>query len=282
MTLPLDRLMRWMQAVVTHPGGVAAGADSADARAELPGGARAIGAVVEPSATLEPDERLSVYANMYFARLIEVLEDDFPATRHALGEERFDELARAYCVARPSRHYSLNMLGAGLAAFVRDELADVEHRDFLVELIELERTIDEVFDAPRSGTLALDDVLRVPSEHAAGARFETIPALRLLEYRYPVNAFVRAVRRDEDPAIPAQERPIRLVVWRRDGTVWRSEQSIAKHAVLKALHAGATLGEALERAAETPGADAAELANVGAWFQEWTGEGMFRSLVLPE
>lgn len=69
----LDRIERWMQAVVMHPGGAAQGLATVKARAYLPQAARDLESVVTRSKQLSALARLGIYAEMYYLRLLEVL-----------------------------------------------------------------------------------------------------------------------------------------------------------------------------------------------------------------
>ena len=63
-----------MQAVVMHPEGAEAGLRARRAIALLPEAARDLESVVLPSKKLTSTERLEIYAHMYYARLVEVVE----------------------------------------------------------------------------------------------------------------------------------------------------------------------------------------------------------------
>ena len=65
-------------------------------------------------------ERLEVYANAYYARLLECLRDEFPALLHAVGEEVFDGLAFGYLQAYPSTSYTLSNLSRNFARFLEE------------------------------------------------------------------------------------------------------------------------------------------------------------------
>ena len=96
----LDALLRWFHAVITTPDGVGAGAESVAATAALPGAA--LDELVTAHGDRTASDRLSVYANAYFARLIECLGESFPVLQRALGDEAFAGLAADYLVAHPS------------------------------------------------------------------------------------------------------------------------------------------------------------------------------------
>ena len=63
-------------------------------------------------------ERLEIYANAYYARLLECMRHEYPIMAQAMGEELFDEFSVQYLHAYPSRSYTLNDLGADFAAFL--------------------------------------------------------------------------------------------------------------------------------------------------------------------
>jgi len=155
----LAALERYMQALLTHPDGPQRGAETEAARAAL---AVEIDDVFLPSKELTPAERVGVYADMYFVRLVDDLEDEIRGLTHLLGHERAHALFQEYVHAHPSRHYSLNQLGLHLEAFVRDEATDVEPRAFAVELARLERALQDVFDAPECASLGADAIASVP------------------------------------------------------------------------------------------------------------------------
>src|SRR6267154_235154 len=107
----VSRVQRWFQAVVTHPGGVEAGADSVEAQRliALPPGQ--IEKVITRSRALSAAERLAIYANAYHTRLLECLGEVYPMLKRTLGEEAFGCLAFGYLQDQPSRSYTLNELG---------------------------------------------------------------------------------------------------------------------------------------------------------------------------
>lgn len=270
----LDALQRWFLAAVTHPDGAAEGVRTV--RSVLP---RAIEDVCLPSERLAATERVGIYAGMYFLRLLEVLGEDFPALSAFLGPAASERLLRAYLARHPSGHPNLNQLGRELAGFLEHEAQDVVERSFVVELARLERSVQEVFDAPRATPLTTDALLAVPPGEWGALRLATAPALRLLAFTHPVNVWYQAWRETGTVGPAPARAPSWLALYRREWRVWRAPLSSEQHALLTALGRGATLAEALAELAERPGA---ELETVGRslsdWFREWSGSGFFVGL----
>jgi len=129
----------------------------------------------------------------------------------------------------------------------------------------------------------------------AAARLAPVPCLRLLRFRYPVNAFYSAARAAADAARaeqstdaggadlpfpdPAEEH---VALSRTDFVVRRHTLSPFESAVLAALLAGATVGEAIAGAAAASELPDGELATqLDAAFRRWTAAGFFLAATPP-
>lgn len=286
----LRTIQQWMQAVITHPGGVVAGFRSPDARQRIDVPPDEAERVVTRSRALDPIRRLEIYANAYYARLLECLREEFPAFVRAVGEEVFDGFAFGYLQSYPPRSYTLAALGADFPRYLRETRPQKEETapdwtDFLVDLATLERIYSEVFDGPGvEGERLLDesDLRSISPEDWPRCRLVLAECLRLAEFRFPVHEYATAVRRNEAAEIPAP-RPTWLAITRREFIVRRAPLTYPQYVLLAALSQGANVGEGLERAASVWEGEIEQLAaEVGAWFHEWAQIGHFRRIELPE
>jgi Putative DNA-binding domain len=310
---PLDVVQQWFQAVVTHPTGVAAGAASPAAQRLVRLDRGDLERLVRRSRRLTAEQRLEIYANAYYARLLECLRDTFPVLARVLGAEVFDSFGFDYLQRYPSRSYTLYRLAESFPRFLdetRPEQAPAAGAagaaspawpDFLIDLATLELAIAEVFDGPGAEgepLLAPADLLaRRSGGDFAATRLTPVPCLRLLRFRYPVNAFYSAARAmrsrqpvespeildaraetaaaDLPPPDPGEEH---VALSRTDYVVRRYPLTPFESVVLAALVAGATVGEAIERAAAASELPDDELAaQLDAAFRRWTAAGFFRA-----
>ena len=114
----LCELQSWMSWVITDPRGV-----EPALKGERPEVARQVEPLPrkleEISARSESDrcERLSVYAEGYFSRLLEVLEADYPLTHKAMGAQLFMECIAAYLKLYPSKTDNVGEVGEFLPEF---------------------------------------------------------------------------------------------------------------------------------------------------------------------
>ena len=294
----LDAVQRWMQAVITHPDGVEAGLQSEGAREHLDVPAESVEQVVGRSQSLTSVERLGIYAGAYYARLLECLGEEFPILKQTLGDEAFDGFAFAYLQSYPSRSYTLTKLGENFAKFLAETRPDPEEwngetagdavgpefPEFLVDLAMLEWTFAKVFDGPGvegQPLLDIEELQRIDPEVWPAARLETVPCLKLLTFRFPLNDYYSAIRRKETPP-PPDAAPTWLAVTRRDFVVRRHELTGRQFALLSALQTGESVGAAIERALQVPGDDLSAFAiQLRDWFQIWSAEGLFQRVVLP-
>jgi len=251
---PLDSLEKWFAAVVTHPVSVA------DGLAAAPLAASSLEQLIKPTDRMSALDRLEVYHHGYHARLVDCLVDDYPVVQHAMGEKAFAALARKYIAAHPSTVPNLNGFGRRFAAFVGD--------GFIADLARLEWAMVEVIHGRRSPPLSAASLGLIPPESWPELRLMPNGTLRFLELDYPANAYFQAVRDGKKPRKPKAQRSA-TAVYRLEARVWRMDFTPSMAAVLRALLAGAKLGEALE--ASDPGE-----ADVRMWFQEWVAGDFFR------
>ncbi len=271
----LATLERWMQEVVMHPGGAAVGVRAAPARRLLPAAASRLESIVLPSKSLSSVERLGIYAYMYYARLLEILGDEYPVTRQLLGDEVFWKACRRFVERNPSRHRTLNHLSVRFPLFLSRHLPPGNRRGLATDVARIERAMEDVHDEARALPLTAAEFASIGAAEWNRVRLRLVPAIRLLELRYPANDYMNAVRANRKPRVP-RPRASCVIVYRRDFRVFRRDQEPAQFRLLSALARGRTLEEAVRKSVSGRAPDADTLAaTLGAWFREWAAAGIF-------
>jgi hypothetical protein len=291
--IELERIQRWMQSVITHPDGIEAAIDSDAARREIDVTAQDVQRVITRSQALDSIERLRVYGNAYYARLLECLREEYPALVHAVGMETFDGFAFGYLQQYPSTSYTLAQLGRSFPKYLAEtrpkreaDQGGPDWADFLIDIARLERAYSEVFDGPGGEDerlLEADDLTAISPEHWPQARLIPVECLRLLTLSYPVHEYATAVRKHQQPAPPPPS-PTYLAISRREYIVRRRAVSPQEFDVLQALADGHTVGQAIEKAASDSSDDKLDelAANLRQWFTRWAAAGYFRRLEVAE
>lgn len=275
----LDQLQRWMQAVITWPGEIQDGITSPDAQSAIPLAPDELESVITRSSQQTSEERIGIYANAYYARLLECLSEEYPALIAALGETAFAAFCLQYLQTCPSTSYTLGDLGARFPQFLtenrpeREETGTPDWTDFLIELATLERLYSEVFDGPgieQTPLLTSEKLNAISPEEWPELKLQVAPCFRLCEFRFPVHEYITSVRKEEAPSIPEPETTY-LAITCRNFVVRRETISQPEHFLLSRLQQGRRVGEAIAELVESdfPGTD--ELAKqLRQWFAHWT------------
>jgi len=294
----LDDLQRWMQAVITHPEGVERGIAASEAQQSVPVAAGDLDHVVLPSRALSSAERLAIYGDAYYARLLDCLRNFFPALSVALGEDLLNEFAFGYLQRYPPRSYTLNRLADHFVRYLEetrpdapsldeDESADtgtVSWPDLMIDLARLEWNIEQVFDGEgveRSEVLSPRDLLAIPADRWAEVRLVPAVCLRLLEFKYPVNDYYTALRRQAVVDLP-EPRPTYVALNRRQFVVRRMELTQKQYRLLGLVIEGRPIGQAIETVAASID-DLDQFAiDLQRWFHDWSAAGFFVTVQRPE
>jgi hypothetical protein len=228
--------------------------------------------VLLPSLQQSALDRLAVYRSAYIARLLEILREQLPCTRFAVGDDLFDQFAASYLQAHPPHSYTLARLADKLVEHL-NATRPAEWGELLVDLVSLEQTIDRVFDAPGPENLP---PFTLPHQADESLSLLLAPGLELLAFRYPVSTYYTAWKAGQEPPWP-QPQPQFVALLRRDYIVRRYELTRLQFELLLAISHGLPLGEAIVTA--TAGAANAETeklaASFGDWFADWAAGGFF-------
>jgi Putative DNA-binding domain len=283
----LEQIQRWMQSVITHKGGVEEALGSADVRRHLDVSAEGLEEVICRSRSLSGAERLEIYVDAYYARLMECLEGEFAATRYAVGDALFAALAFGYLQSYPSRSYTLGQLGGSFPGYLGEsrlhagaapEGSPASWADFVIELAAFERLLYEVFDGEgteRGGTLQAAELAQIPLERWDGMRLRPAPCLRVRQFEHPIHEYWTAWK-DECQPDACRPRATRLAIHRRDYVVEHHELSGGQFAMLAQIVGGASLARAIGRAVASVGPDEEPLEpRLGKTFACWAEAGYF-------
>ena len=226
-------------------------------------------ATIDGSERLGSAERLDVYRNMYFLRLLEVLREDYPRLAQLLGDDPFAELARAYLSLHPSAHPSVRHVGDAFVDFLASS-PPPGLSPFAVDLARLEWARREVFDAPDARPLTALDLASMDPEGVAQLRLELVPACITMVADWPVQEIWK------EPAASVEPKRTSLRVWREGFTVFHAPIDAAEEAALARLAGGATFAEVCELFAQSTSFEEAA-REAGALLARWLEDGLLRA-----
>jgi hypothetical protein len=229
--IPLDQMQRWMHEALRAPGG------PSDER---------VAALVAPPGQLDPAGALAIYQRSYYQRLLSCMREQFPALRHALGEDLFTDFAREYLRAHPPQSYTLYDLGRRFPGYLEASRPDREAApgqreiwiDFMVDLAGFERLVFTLFDGPGHEGKPFADT------GAADADLRPQPAFALGHYRFPVAVYYHAVREEKSPELPPLE-PSHVALVRVDFLTRTVPLGPVQHAFLRLIQETGTVPAAM-------------------------------------
>jgi hypothetical protein len=215
---------------------------------------------ISPSKTLSSDERVTIYIDDYWGRVLESLTEDFPLLEAYLGEETFEEWITSYLQSVGSRQASLFPLGDRLESFFHAEYTRHD-RVVVLDMIRYEWARDLAFFAPHLPAL-------IPSELPRDAQ-DALTSTPLI-----FQPHVSVVMMSHDILSWSKTKSGRPKEHRKCVLVYRHEQAIKEEIIsypvfclLKELQSGVSLEQVFDRL-ETS-LKKTELTQLGNQIQYW-------------
>jgi len=247
-------------------------------------------AIIKPNDRLTSHERLEIYSQQYWFRILNSLREDFPGLRSLIGDRKFEKLAIAYLTECPSKSFTLRNLGSRLEAWLRrrsEFVAGVER--LAVDMVRLEWAEIQAFDGPELPRFTADE----PDKLSGATVFRLQPHLHLLDLAYPVDDLLFRVRRTETKrnmvsnavresprwtkirrsSLPKPEK-VHLAVYRLQNSVYFKRLTRDAFTLLHALSHGKPLVEALETALPRAHSKFEPYrVQLREWFENWSSLG---------
>jgi putative DNA-binding protein len=191
-------------------------------------------------------ERFAAYRGSVLGNYRKALRAVYPVVERLVGERFFEHVAEAYARREPSLHGDLNRYGAGFADFLAGFPGAAELA-YLSDTARLEWAMEEVFHAADSPPQSFD---HLADADWAELRFRLAPSCRLLASPWPVHRLweLNQPGVEWDEGFDIESGGVRLLVRRSGFEVELEPLEEGAFALLDALAAGASLGEACERA----------------------------------
>jgi Putative DNA-binding domain len=232
-----------------------------------------------PSLTLRPDQRIQIYNQQYWWRLLNNMQESFPLVTRLFGYRDFNfHLAIPYLLKYPPCHWSLNSLGDLLPRWVEEEY-QASDKKLVLDTSRIDVAFSQSFVAPlrqplqvanlaENGDLTalLDYTLYLqPHLHL----FELSSDLFSFRAEFLKKAPEHWVENDFPPL--AKEGPYYFILFRNlsHDIAW-SDISAAEFGLLRLFQQGSSVGMACEwlENQEQALVEAAS-QNLHRWFQAW-------------
>ncbi len=229
---------------------------------------------VKPGGRIPVDKRLGIYHNAYRVRLVDNLRDTFEKTWAYLGDDTFEQCARAFIEIHPPVHRSLRDYGAALPGWLERQFprdADV------AELAQMDWLLRQAFDGEDAEALPLEILAELGAEDWETIGLEFVPTLSMTPLRWNTPAIWHAL----DKGLPPPESQALLdqawlLVWRRGWQPHFRSLDAVEHLALGRLVDGMRFADLCQALADAPEAAPDQAAH---YLRTWMTDGLVRRLV---
>ena len=221
---------------------------------------------------LSARERLEIYANAYFYRVLDVLKEEFPSTLTAIGEVNFHNLITGYLIEYPPTEPSILYAGRNLPEFIRTHpLSD--QKPYLGDLARLERTALEIFHAADASVLDESIMRQVPPHEWPAMVMRRHPATCVLNLQWRVDELLSAVEKGE-PWREPEPCSSSLLLWRHNSKVNYRVLQREERAGLELAGQGAAFESICEAVGAEIGSEEDLAASINRMLTRWLSEGL--------
>jgi hypothetical protein len=227
------------------------------------------------------DTLFGVYRYAYGSRLVEAMRNDHEQLHAYLGDEMFDEMGHAYVKAHPSEHPNLRWFSHDLPDFLKSAKPYCDH-PVLAGLAELEKALNDAFDAADGPVLELTDMAGFAPEAWPDLEFRPHPSVSRLDLSTNAAAIWLALKNGETPpdAVTLQQAS-RLLIWRQDVTPMFRELSTEEAMMWDETVNGVPFGVLCEMLATYDDPDGAAARGAG-YLHGWITSGLLTAVSAGE
>lgn len=234
---------------------------------------------IRPSHTLRPGQRIELYSQQYWWRLLNILQDVYPLVTRLFGYHDFNStIGIPYLNKYPPNHWSLNELGEWLPRWVEDDY-HASDKKLVLNAAEIDYAYHESFLAKQLKPVDLQDLPN--PEDFAYLLSQTLylqPSL-LLFFHFDYDIFTYRLEflkespeywiEHDFPLLNASQTPYVLFRNPHWNSVWNTI-SLAEATLLNFFRGGASLDEACQWLEGQDAAISAEAEkNLHSWIQGW-------------
>lgn len=144
---------------------------------------------ITPSPTLQPHQRMQIYNQQYWWRLLNTLHANFPLVTRLFGCHAFNEkIAIPYLLKYPPNHWSLNLLGERLSKWIAEYYQEPD-QSLVLNASRLDWAFMASFIDPQYPLLNLNQMTKESPESLLSQVFYLQPYINLFTWEYDLLTF---------------------------------------------------------------------------------------------
>lgn len=226
---------------------------------------------ISSSSSTERIERLDIYAEGYFSRILDCMGETFSRTRKAVGDETFTLLVADYLKAFPSRFTSIDEVGCDFPKFV-----------IKFDVIKLPEWVSDLarFEWSWLESFYTEDVRVQPAWQEELAKNPDSPLLvhssvRLVRSQWPLHRLIQLIDSAEETVGGdfSKKSESAMIIYRTSEEIHYQEISLSSVQILQKLKNGDSLNEALRQIQNIDHID------ISQTFSFWVAQGILCGLI---
>lgn len=205
-----------------------------------------------PTDKLSSLQRLEIYNQQYWYRMLDSLEEDFPALCKIIGKDEFRRLSVEYINNNPSRTHFLSDLGCDMHKYVATNSGGMEIKEpvnvrMCLDVISVEWAQIHAFDAEEKAPAS---PAGKNSQELFQIEFRLQPHISLLKLSYDVREFILQLKDSGSKIAYPSAKTNYLAVHRHENQVYMKELTKEASTMLEAIQDGASIENCIERVLE--------------------------------
>lgn len=232
---------------------------------------------IRPGPKLKSHQRIEIYNQQYWWRLLSTLQEMFPLVTRLFGSFNFNQtIGIPYLVKYPPDHWSLNFLGNNLPQWVSEKYCEKD-KQFVLDATKLDFAFSDVF--LKKGLVPLNEKLINSGDLSQLLEEKLIlqPYVHIFSLPYDLFSFRQAMIKEEDSDFwidhdfpPLEKGTYSFVLFRNHANDIAFEPiSEAEYLFLKRFQVGSSIDQACDYL-ETHHENLMENIDLAKWFQKWT------------
>lgn len=229
---------------------------------------------ITPSPTLKPFQRIELYNQQYWWRLLSCLHESFPCVVRLFGYRGFNEqIGFPYLVKYPPNHWSLNTLGDRLPKWVEEEYKKKD-KNLVLDSSKIDEAYNEIFLSPCKASLSEQSI---DPETLFSSIITLQPHVRLFTFDYELFPFRDALLKEEPeyweendfPELEKTGKSYFLCYQHPNKSVAWEKIDHAEYALLSRLQTPCSLESAIEWIETDPKLEEEASEHLHQWLQKW-------------
>jgi hypothetical protein len=209
----------------------------------------------------------AIYHNAYRRRLIEALAEVYDKTWTWIGDDNFEQAARAHVGRTPPQSWTLNDYGGGFAQTLADLFPDDPE---VAELARLEWALHTAFAGPNADPV--DPAVLVNIDWSV-ATLHFVPTVQFFPLSTNAPALWAALKQSQTPpSIETLADPASAMVWRKGFEPHFRTIDMPQADAINRLRAGVSFAAFCDELATHSADDTT--ATVATWLRSWIADGL--------